>query len=391
MAETYGYAVMVIAPVSVKTSWLRAAKNVGVEIEVFSWGKLPKPLETRKYVVIADEAHYAQAGVESQRGAALLELCGHNNCEAAWMLSGTPMTNGRPKNLFPLLVAVGARSLSDRWEYERRYCGLQHNGFSWDNTGATNLDELAKVTERFVLRRTKGEVLTLPGKQRVTVAAGLSNTAQAAYNTALAKAVEEYRDRALSGEVSADAEALAMLTKARSLASNFKVSHTVQMVEELLEQGQQVVIFTEFIESANKLHEKLGGALMSSDLSSEARQKLVDDFQSGKHRVFITTIRCGGVGITLTAASTVVMHDRGWTPEGVEQAEDRCNRLGQTKTVLSYWVQLGRVDEIYDERIDAKAAIATAVLKGKGLKIPKDASIRQIAETLFGRGKKHRS
>lgn len=98
--------IFVVCPVSLKDNWLREANKVEVAIEVFSWAKLPEPLETAKYLLIADEAHYAQ-NERSRRTEKLTELANHENCLTTWLLTGTPIKNGRPINLLPLLQIAG--------------------------------------------------------------------------------------------------------------------------------------------------------------------------------------------------------------------------------------------------------------------------------------------
>lgn len=81
--------------------------------------------------------------------------------------------------------------------------------------------------------------------------------------------------------------------------------------------------------------------------------------------MFIGTIKAGGVGITLTAASNVILVDRPWTPGDTEQAEDRCHRIGQNNTVNTFWVQLGLIDEAIDRLLESKQQRIELVLKGK--------------------------
>ncbi|MHC5826677.1 MAG: C-terminal helicase domain-containing protein, partial [Nostoc sp.] len=130
-------------------------------------------------------------------------------------------------------------------------------------------------------------------------------------------------------------------------------------------QGQQVVIFTEFVESAKAIASKLGGLLLTGETKPEIRQGLVDQFQAGENKVFVGTIKAGGVGITLTAASNVILVDRAWTPGDCEQAEDRCHRLGQENAVFATWLQLSEIDKAIDGLLIQKQQRIELVLKGK--------------------------
>lgn len=382
--------VLVVAPASLRDNWIREAQKVGVAIEIFSWAKVPKPLNTQRYIVIADEAHYAQ-NLASARTKKLLSLAEHENCLATWLLTGTPLKNGRPSNLFPLLQAIAHPLAADKRHYEEYYC----NGYFkeigrksvWDVTGSAHLDELSKNLSDALLRRTKDECLDLPEKQRVRRAADLTTTQMRIYKADLAILAQEYRDRIAGAKAKAEAEeddeearklwvearnlenaqALVTLGMMRKVGSLHKVDSACALAEELLEQGQQVVIFTEFLESAKLLYSSLEGCaeLLTGETKQDDRQKIVDRFQAGESKVFIGTISAGGVGLTLTAASHVILVDRPWTPGDAEQAEDRCHRIGQSLAVFAYWLQLGVIDDLMDNLISEKQERIDLVLKGK--------------------------
>ena len=186
MQITHSCPVFVVAPVSLLENWVREAERAEVTIECFSWAKMPSPLETKKYVLICDESHYAQ-NIASARTKKMLELAHHENCLATWLLTGTPIKNGRPVNLYPLLLAVNHPLAADKWQYERYYCNAGHRSVgrgksAWDNSGAAHLDELAHKTEDVILRRTKAECLTeLPAKTRLFKEAVLEASAAKQY------------------------------------------------------------------------------------------------------------------------------------------------------------------------------------------------------------------
>ena len=392
MQRTVDCPIFVVAPVSLLENWQREAEKVGIQIECWSWAKMPLPLENQEYLLIADEAHFAQT-ITSKRTQNLLDLAQNKNCIAAWLLTGTPLKNGRPINLFPLLVATNHPLGQDKWAYHRRYCDAYHRVINsrgktvWDVTGAAHLDELSKKTEDVILRRKKKECLTeLPAKTRLFKETELEPKQSKAYKAEITRLVKEYRQRAKDGQVDPDAEALVTLNYLRKVGSEFKVDAAISLAEEILEQGQSVVIFTEFVESANRLYSRLGGELLTGETPTDERQGMVDRFQSGESKVFVGTIKAGGVGITLTAASHVILVDRPWTPGDVEQAEDRCHRLGQENAVFATWLQLGPIDQAIDSLLQEKQQRIELVLKGKrktlkGLDSPKELA-RQLMEIL---------
>lgn len=89
--------------------------------------------------------------------------------------------------------------------------------------------------------------------------------------------------------------------------------------------------------------------------------------QAGESAVFVCTFGAGGVGLTLTAACSIVLIDRPWTPGETFQAEDRVRRIGQTKNVKSYWVSGFELDKQIDQTIRSKEETSNAVLAGGGV------------------------
>ncbi len=370
MRSFYDCPIFVVCPASLKDNWIREAGRAEVQIEVFSWAKVPKPLDTTKYLLIADEAHYAQ-NIRSQRTKKLLELAKHENCLATWLLTGTPIKNGQPINLYPLLYAVNHPLAPDEkgWDFQIHYCNARHEYFGdkrvWDNSGAAHLDELSKKTEDVILRRTKDECLDLPPKIRTLKVADLTAKENKTYKGEIKQLVQDYRERVKLGEVNESAEALVTLNIMRKVGSKYKVNSAIAVAQELLEQGQPVVIFTEFVDSAKAVYTALKGELLTGDTPVAERQQIVDRFQNGESKIFTGTIKAGGVGLTLTAASNVILLDRPWTPGEAEQAEDRCHRISAKNTVNSLWIQLGKIDEAIDELIKSKAKRIELILKGK--------------------------
>jgi SNF2 family DNA or RNA helicase len=377
--------VLVVCPVSLIDNWHKEAAIAGVKIECFSWAKVPSPLEAN-YVLIADEAHYAQ-NESSSRTKKLLSLTSAPQCLAAWLLSGTPMKNGRPVNLFPLLKAIAHPLTQNRWDYMKRFCNAYEKSIGkgksvWDFSGSSYLQELSQKTEDAILRRTKKECLTeLPSKTRIIKSVDLESANDKAYRAEIERLVLDYRDRAKRGEVDPDSEALVTLNILRKVGSEAKAPAVIEFAQDILEQGDQVVIFTDFVESAKAIHKALGGELLTGQ--SKDRQAMVDRFQSGESKVFVGTIKAGGVGITLTAASQVILCDRPWTPGDCYQAEDRVHRLGQESPCFAYWLRLGEIDAAIDNLIHEKSERIELMLKGKRKTLRGVSSPKELAKELL--------
>ncbi len=364
-----GYRTVIICPVSLKENWQREAESIDFprgDFSIHSWSKLPEPLST-PYILIADEAHYAQAGTKSQRGKAFLELANNARCYASYCLTGTPMKNGRPINLLPLLIATRHKLSRDKRYFHIRYCDAKKTTFSrWDTNGAKNLDELNRMVQDVMIRKTKDECLDLPPKIRVLRQAELSPKSKALYETTLSDLKAQFKAKVQDGEIS-PAEALVMLNHLRHAGSVGKAETAVELAQEVVEEGGQVVIFTEYLKSANMIHDDLNRMGIRAELltgSTTDRQGVVDRFQSGRTKVFVGTIKAGGVGLTLTKAQTVLLVDRPWTPGDTEQAEDRCHRIGQAGSVTAIWLQYGAMDEKIDKLLQEKRDNISIVLQG---------------------------
>ncbi len=129
-----------------------------------------------------------------------------------------------------------------------------------------------------------------------------------------------------------------------------KLDAVMEIIEELGD--RQVVIFSQFAQVIKLLAARLEKKGIThgkfiGDTPADERARIISSFQDGKIQVFAGTISAGGVGITLTAASTVVFVDRSWSAALNLQAEDRLHRIGQKQAVQV-------IDIIANDTIDRK-------------------------------------
>jgi SNF2 family DNA or RNA helicase len=408
-AKGYGLPIFVICPASVQINWLREAEMVQVPIEVYSWAKLPEPPEDQDYIIIADEAHYAQ-NIASRRTKGFLSLAEH--ARAVYALTGTPMKNAQPINLYPLLVACKHPLTESLRAYERRYCnghyksiGRKHEVF--DVTGSSNLDELHRKVKDVILYKRKDECLKdLPPKIRLMRLAEVSKEEERAYHAMIDRLWKEHDTRmeqkreerlailrqdlssnldddlvlermdlgddvdevVLLDELAEDAEnarALVELGILRHAGSQAKIGTAIAIAQEIVEQGESIVLFCAYRDTAARLAEALDADCLSGDTDIQERQRMIDRFQAKQTHILICMIGAGGVGITLTAAQTVVLVDRPWTPGDAVQCEDRLHRIGQVGSVTAIWLQYGPIDEKIDLLLQQKQERIDLVLRGK--------------------------
>lgn len=437
--------VVVVGPKTLRANWVREAGWMGVPIEYFTHDSIPTDIPG-KFVLIVDEAQAYQSR-HAKRSKKFMELAW--KAEAVICATGTPSKNGRPSNIYPLLLAckhpLVYAELSDgtpahdqikklRLNFEKRYCAAQKTEYSqWDVTGAAFLEELHRKivdTPRGVLRRRKDQCLDLPAKIRKLVPVELSKAEAESYRNEVSGMWNEYQSRVeakikefketklpgkinqaigdwlqetFSKEVLASApdphelvsaeelaafkakvttlllaeertriesgQALVMLGHFRHAGSKAKARATIDLIDSIFEEdaaeyweaeregrphkNAAVIVFCAYKDTAAQIAEKFGVPVMSGDTPDKQRQPMVDAFQAGENRVFVGIYGAGGVGVTLTAANTVILVDRPWTPGEVEQAEDRAHRIGQDGAVICEWLQIPAEVNPVDAKIDA--------------------------------------
>ena len=350
--------IVVLAPASVHGHWRREALAVEVSLHLLSWAAIPQdPPVAAGYVLIADEAHYAQ-NINTRRTRGLLRLARHPRLRCCWLLSGTPMKNGRPHQLLPLLAAIGhPMARHQRW-YELTFCnghwGERHGRRRWQCDGATHLAELRRLTKPLILYRRKQQCLELPPKIRRLFPIKLNAAEAAAFQLALDRTIANYRCRVAEGEVSTHAEPLAVLTAMRRLGSEAKSPRIAFLLQHLLQQGHAVVVFSNFCQPLRSLHSCVGGVMLSGDHGPAQREQMVSAFRQGEVNLLLATYGAAGCGYNLQRARHVVLLERPWTPGDAQQAEDRCHRIGSRHALVSLWPQLGVADHLVDELIASK-------------------------------------
>lgn len=394
-ARALDHRVIVICPAGLRMNWVREAEMCRVRVEVYSWAKLPQ-MPKGAFTLIVDEAHYAQ-NIKSKRTRAFLSMAA--TAAAVFLLTGTPVKNGRPANLFPLLVAMKHPLGKNQRAFEKRYCNARETRWTkWDITGAAHLEELHELIADSLLRRMKDECLDLPGKIRVVrdVRAELSSASRERFTSELDRMVREYHarkeaklnalraqldelpDDSTDDQVSKErkritdqidnidgADGIVELNILRHCSSLAKIETGIDMAEEVMENGGQVVVFVGFKTTAAEIARKIGAGVITGEQSAEERQATVDAFQAGVLKSIVSTLGAGNVGITLTAGRTVILLDRPWTPGDALQAEDRCYRIGQKGSVLAIWVQATESDIGLDALLENKYAQGETIMEGK--------------------------
>ena len=379
--------VLIICPASLKINWSREIENytdksiyicegknfssdhdfVIVNYDIIKNFHDIKDKETSQIInskfdlVVIDEAHYIKNS-QAQR----TKLINHfvKNINRLWLLTGTPITS-RPIDYYNLLSLVES-PVSQNWmAYVIRFCeGYQFRAGQrkvWNVNGASNLDELRERTSKQILRRLKTDVLDLPEKIISPIYLRLKSRE---YENLMGEYFDWFRNN--SEESASLTVQFSKLMKVRQVIAEEKISQTIELAENILEQGKKVIIFSNFTEPLKRIHEHFGkmSVYLDGSTTKPARQKAVDDFQDNdKVKVFCGNIKAAGVGITLTSAEVVIFNDLSFVPSDHSQAEDRAYRYGQKNSVLVYYPLFENTIEgaIYDILIRKKGIFETVM------------------------------
>ena len=385
--ETKAKKILIICPATLKINWKREIENYSNRSVYIAEGKNFDPNhdfviinydiiknfhDTKKKaesqilganfdLVVIDEAHYIK-NAQAQRTKLINDLV--KKVDRLWLLTGTPMTS-RPIDYYNLLSLVDSPVAKNWMAYVIRYCsGYQFRVGPrkvWNVMGSSNLEELRDRTSNTILRRLKEDVLDLPDKIITPVYLRLKSKeyeeVMGEYYNWYEKNPEESKSLTVQ---------FTKLTKVRQIVANEKITQTIELAENILEQGKKVIIFCNFTDSLNKITEHFGKSAVKLDgsMSKAERQFAVDQFQENeKITVFVGNIKAAGVGITLTSAEAVIMNDLSFLPSDHSQAEDRAYRYGQKNNVLVYYPIFENTIEgiIYDILNQKKNVIATVM------------------------------
>jgi SNF2 family DNA or RNA helicase len=169
-----------------------------------------------------------------------------------------------------------------------------------------------------------------------------------------------------------------------------KCIRILEMLDEVIAEGDQALVFTQFREMGNLLEGMIRHALgrevlfMHGGTTQPQRQAIIDRFQKadGTAPVLILSLRAGGVGLNLTAATHVFHFDRWWNPAVENQATDRAYRIGQTRTVQVHkFVVRGTLEERIDAMIESKSELAENII-GAGETWISELNTEQLRELL---------
>jgi len=301
------------------------------------------------------------------------------NAHARIALTGTPVEN-RLSDLWSLFDFICPGLLGST-------AGFKKYTKSLDSNARDSYAPLRKLVQPYILRRLKTDksiISDLPDKTEVHAYCNLSKQQATLYDKSvrdLTKKLEDAEGIGRRGLV------LSYLLRFKQICNhpgqllgdgNFdpknsgKFARLAEICEEISSRQEKVLVFTQYREMCDPLVEFLSkcfqapGLVLHGGVQVKQRQNLVQQFQKEDGPpFFVLSLKAGGTGLNLTAASHVIHFDRWWNPAVENQATDRAFRIGQNKNVMVHkFVCQGTIEERIDALINEKSALATDLLKG---------------------------
>ena len=328
-------------------------------------------------LVVADEAQLAK-NPRSRTAKSLRSI--PSTCRMA--LTGTPVEN-RLSELWSI-IDWAVPGLLGPFDGFRRTLSIP---IERDNCSVATAN-LQRLIQPFLLRRKKsdpGIAPELPPKIERNVVVPLTEEQVSLYQATTKEVLEDVREneglirhglvlKLLTGLKQIANHPAQYLSEPGPLAGRSgKLAALDQLVELAIDQGEAMLIFSQYVQMGELLVRHLGDRGVESDLlhggqSVAVRQQLVDRFQANQLPVLVLSLKAAGTGLNLTSASHVVHYDRWWNPAVEDQATDRAYRIGQDKTVTVHrLIAEGTVEDRVAELLEQKRTLADRVVgSGEG-------------------------
>ncbi|KAM0987954.1 hypothetical protein ACFX13_012187 [Malus domestica] len=321
-------------------------------------------------VVIADESHFLK-NAQAKRTSASLPVI--KRAQYAILLSGTPALS-RPIELFKQLEALYPDVYKSVHEYGNRYC---KGGTFGLYQGACNHEELHNLMKATVMiRRLKNDVLSeLPVKRRQQVFLDLAEKDMKQIN-AFFRELEVVKGKIKACQSKEEVDSLKfteknLMNKIYTDSAEAKIPTVLDYLGTVMEAGCKFLVFAHHQSMIDSIYQfllkkKVGCIRIDGSIPTVARQAYVTEFQEKDSiKAAVLSIKAGGVGLTLTAASTVIFAELSWTPGDLIQAEDRAHRIGQVSSVNIYYLLANdTVDDIIWDVVQSKLENLGQMLDG---------------------------
>ncbi|HEX8110564.1 MAG TPA: DEAD/DEAH box helicase, partial [Kofleriaceae bacterium] len=362
------------APRGIELAAARAPALAGVDLVITSYGTLPRApwlAATRWGLAILDEAQAIKnPGTKQTRAVKALDA------RARVALTGTPVEN-RLGDLWSIFDFLNPGLLGSAKQFARYTRQLDARGYG----------PLRELIRPYVLRRLKTDrsvITDLPDKTELTAYCALSRKQAALYQ----QAVDDLAAKlAATDGIERRGAVLASLLRFKQICNHpshwlgdgdwresdsGKLQRVRELAEVIAARQDKLLVFTQFREACEPLAGFLAGVfgrpglVLHGNTAVKDRSALVRRFQDDEDvPFFVLSLKAGGTGLNLTAASHVLHFDRWWNPAVEDQATDRAFRIGQRRNVLVHkLVCRGTVEDKIDALIASKRALSRQLLEG---------------------------
>ena len=442
LKETYPHnpgGVLIICPTSVLFNWYREFKKFAPDLEIiFHHGvkrikevlKIPEFLKPHRifltsYGTIRNDIDFLEtidfSGIiidESQnmKNYASKQTQAINKLKSQYRicLSGTPIEN-RLLELWSLFKFLNPGLLGSKTEFQNEYI-LPIERFQNQEV----IDRLRVITAPFIMRRLKSDksiIKDLPEKNEMKILIELSKTQVKLYQELVEKTLKEIENET-SDKRKKQGLILGLLVKLKQICNHpyqylkiditsvddevkmkkiisqsQKLERLLEMTDEVISNGEKVLIFTQFTQMGNILLKILefkydfNILYFHGSIPEKKRREIVDEFQLEDMEsppILILSLKAGGTGLNLTQGTTVIHFDRWWNPAVENQATDRAYRIGQKSAVNVYkFITNGTIEEKIDLLLLEKLELADKIIQSTGESWISDLNDKKLRELLL--------
>ncbi len=385
--------VLVVAPTSLLTNWQEEIRKFTpnmtsyifhgtkrkfpkqeYDIYLTSYGVIRKDVEKfnkRKwFITIIDEAQNIK-NPDTQQTRAVKKIKSKHKIA----LSGTPVEN-RLSEYWSIFDFINKGYLSTLKQFRQNYILPIEKEKNQDT-----LENFKQITQPFILRRLKSDkniIKDLPDKITNDIYCDLSKQQVSLYKEILDSSMDEVD---ANEGIKRKGLVLKLITSLKQVCNHpsqyskskkynvddsGKMQALMNILENILESNEKVLIFTQYVQMGNimkklvedKFNEEV--LFLHGSLSRKKRDELVKRFQKNtQSKIFIISLKAGGTGLNLTAASNVIHYDLWWNPAVENQATDRAYRIGQKDNVMVYrFITKGTFEEKINQMIHDKEELA---------------------------------
>jgi SNF2 family DNA or RNA helicase len=344
------------------------------DIYLTSYGVIRKDVEKfnkRKwFITIIDEAQNIK-NPDTQQTRAVKKIKSKHKIA----LSGTPVEN-RLSEYWSIFDFINKGYLSTLKQFRQNYILPIEKEKNQDT-----LENFKQITQPFILRRLKSDkniIKDLPDKITNDIYCDLSKQQVSLYKEILDSSMDEVD---ANEGIKRKGLVLKLITSLKQVCNHpsqyskskkynvddsGKMQALMNILENILESNEKVLIFTQYVQMGNimkklvedKFNEEV--LFLHGSLSRKKRDELVKRFQKNtQSKIFIISLKAGGTGLNLTAASNVIHYDLWWNPAVENQATDRAYRIGQKDNVMVYrFITKGTFEEKINQMIHDKEELA---------------------------------